>query len=129
MEFEDRARRYFDGSITDRERAIFEGAITLGAVCHQFVGTPISGDEEVVKALEKAISGSMRLQPYKEEVEVKIDTEALKGRKEHPYDYETLEGRHMDVRVVSKYRGVKATLRMRYVSELDYTLMYVERIE
>ncbi len=129
MEFKDIAKNYFDRSITDRERAIFEGAITLGAIYHQFVGTPICRNEEVVRALEKAISKTMRLQPYKEEVEVKIDIEALKAGKDHAYDYEILGNKHMDVRVISKYGDARVTVRMRYVPEIKYNLMYVEKIE
>ncbi len=124
------ARRFFDKSVTDRERAIFEGAITLGATYHQFIGTPICRDERIVKALEEAISKSMELQPHKEEVKVRINLDMIKEEKRHPYDYVTLQGRHLDIKVVSRYGKVKAILRMRYVPELDYTLMYyVERIE
>ena len=43
----------FFSNITSRERAIFEGAITMGALFHQFVGTPISRD--TVESLEKAM--------------------------------------------------------------------------
>jgi hypothetical protein len=123
------AKKYFDKSLTDRERAIFEGAITLGATYHQFVGTPISSDEKVVKSLEDAIANAMALQPHKKSIRLKIDRSALKGEKAHPYDYETLKGRHMDLRVVSEYGDSRATLRMRYISDVDFTLMYVEKIE
>lgn len=123
------ARKYFDKSVTDRERAIFEGAITLGATYHQFVGTPIAKDERVIRSLEDAISNSMALQPHKKSVRLKIDRSALKGEKAHPYDYETLKGRHMNLQVVSEYGGSRVTLRMRYIPDLDYTLMYVEKIE
>jgi hypothetical protein len=123
------ARKYFDKSVTDRERAIFEGAIALGATYHQFAGTPIAKDEKVVKSLEEAISNVMALQPYKKSVKLKIDRSALKGEKAHPYDYETLKGRHMDLQVVSEYGDSRATLRMRHIPDLNYTLMYVEKIE
>ena len=33
--------KYFS-NITKRERAIFEGAISMGALFHQFVGTPVN---------------------------------------------------------------------------------------
>jgi hypothetical protein len=123
------AKKYFDNNLTDRERAIFEGAITLGATYHQFVGTPISRDEKVVKSLEDAIANAMALQPHKKSVRLKIDRSALKGEKGHPYDYETLKGRHMDLRVISEYGDSRVTLRMRYVPDVDFTLMYVEKIE
>lgn len=34
-------KEYFS-NITTRERAIFEGAISMGALFHQFVGTPVN---------------------------------------------------------------------------------------
>jgi len=123
------ARKYFDRSLTDRERAIFEGAIALGATYHQFVGTPITKDEKVLKSLEEAISNVMTLQPYKKFVRFRIDRSALKGEKTHPYDYETLKGRHIDLQVVSEYGDSRVTLRMRYVPEINYSLMFVEKIE
>ena len=62
--------KYFK-NISQRERAIFEGAITMGALFHQFIGTPVS--EESAKVLERAIKESMELQPCIDSVEVKID--------------------------------------------------------
>jgi hypothetical protein len=123
------ARKYFDKTMTNRERAIFEGAIALGATYHQFVGTPIAKNEMIVKSLENAVSNVMALQPYKKSVKLKIDRSTLKGQKANPYDYETLKGRHMDLQVVAEYGNVRALLRMKYVPDLKYTLMYVEKIE
>ncbi len=48
-------------NLTDRERAIFEGGISMGALFHQFVGTPVSIN--TVESLEKAIVDSILLQP------------------------------------------------------------------
>ncbi len=123
------ARKYFYKELTDRERAIFEGAIALGATYHQFVGTPIAKNETILRSLERAISNVMTLQPYKKSVKLRIDRRLLKGRKTNPYDYETLKGRHMDLQVVAEYGNARAWLRMRYVPDLRYTLMYVEKIE
>lgn len=36
-------------NLSDRERAVFEGGISLGALFHQFVGTPVS--EKTKKSL------------------------------------------------------------------------------
>jgi hypothetical protein len=123
------ARKYFDKTMTNRERTIFEGAIAPGATYHQFVGTPIAKNEMIVKSLENAVSNVMALQPYKKSVKLKIDRSTLKRQKANPYDYETLKGRHMDLQVVAEYGNVRALLRMRYVPDLKYTLMYVEKIE
>ena len=53
-------KEYFS-NITTRERAIFEGAISMGALFHQFVGTPVNKDTK--EGLEKSMEDSLRLQP------------------------------------------------------------------
>ena len=119
-----RDEKYFK-NISHRERAIFEGAITMGALFHQFIGTPVSKDS--AKALEHAIKESMELQPCVEEVEVRIDF-GDGSRLENEYAYVSLTGEMLDVKVVSNYSGKRAVIRMRYVEELRYPLMYVESI-
>jgi hypothetical protein len=116
--------KYFK-NISHRERAIFEGAITMGALFHQFIGTPVSKDS--AKALELAIEESMQLQPCIDEVEVRIDLGD--SGLENEYAYVSLSGEMLDVKVVSTYHGVKAVCRMRYVEELNYPLMYVESVD
>ncbi|MEN6329078.1 MAG: dihydroneopterin aldolase family protein [Methanobacteriaceae archaeon] len=116
--------KYFK-NISHRERAIFEGAITMGALFHQFIGTPVSKDNAT--AIEQAIKESMELQPCIEEVEVRIifgDDAGLKNE----YAYVSLSGEMLDVKVVSTYHGKQAVTRMRYVEELKYPLMYVESV-
>jgi len=127
-EFEERAKRYFGKEVTDRDRAIFEGGITLGAIYHQFVGTPISRDAAVVSALEKAIEKTMSLQPYIERLEVKIDTSKMR-QPSHPYDYGEVGGRNLSVKLVSKYGKVRVYMKMFFVAELNYPLMFIEKIE
>jgi hypothetical protein len=126
---EETVRRYFDKSVTNRERAIFEGAIALGAIYHQFTGVPICKDEDTIRTLEESISKTMKLQPYRESVEVRIDASMIKGDKGHAYDYETLKGKHLDVRVKTRFGNARATTRMRYIPEIDFTLMYIEKLE
>jgi hypothetical protein len=126
--FEEKAKKYFGKDVTDRDRAIFEGAITLGATYHQFVGTPISKDTKVVSALEKAIEKTMLLQPYIEKVEVKIDLSNTKNGS-HPYDYSEVGRRNLSVKLISKYGKTRAYMRMSFVSELDFPLMFIEKIE
>jgi len=126
---EEFVKRYFDKSVTDRERAIFEGAIALGAIYHQFVGTPICKSKDVIKTLEEAIKKTMQLQPYRESIEVKIHPNLIKGQKDHEYDYETLKGKHLDIKVKAKYGSARASVRMRYIPEIDFTLMYIEKLE
>ncbi|HSQ01921.1 MAG TPA: dihydroneopterin aldolase family protein [Methanobacterium sp.] len=117
--------KYFN-NISKRERAIFEGAITMGALFHQFIGTPVS--IKSVVSLEKSIENAMELQPCINRVKIKINREILK-KIENEYDYISLTGEMLDVKVVSDYSDKRAVIRLKYISELKYPLMYVEAIE
>ncbi len=118
-------QKYFQ-NITTRERAIFEGAITMGALFHQFVGAPVSIDS--APSLEKAIEESLTLQPCISGVKVSIDREMLE-KAENEYEYLSLTGDMLDVRVSSQYQEVKVVVRMHYIEELQYPLMYVEEVD
>jgi hypothetical protein len=118
----------FDASITARERAIFEGGIALGAICHQFSGIPISPDKRVLRALERAMVECMRLTPYKKRIRIKIGRKGLRKRGTSPYYSEVLEEKDLDLTVVASYGGVDATVRMKYFPRLDFPLMYVEKV-
>ena len=112
--------KYFS-NITARERAIFEGGISMGALFHQFVGTPVNKDTK--EGLERTIEESFKLQPAIEDVEVKIN---LNDNTE--FDYISLSGDMLDVRIHTLINNVKAVIRIEYIEELNYPLMYVEKI-
>lgn len=117
--------KYFS-NISERERAIFEGAITMGALFHQFVGTPVS--IRSADSLERSIKDAMELQPCIYKLEVTIDRDRLQAV-ENEYDYVSLTGEMLDVRVWAVYGNKKVVVRLKYVEELNYPLMYVEKIE
>lgn len=112
--------KYFS-NITSRERAIFEGGISMGALFHQFVGTPVN--VKTKEGLEKTIEESFKLQPAIEDVEVKINLNDNTG-----FDYISLSGDMLDVRIHTVVDDVKAIIRIEYIEELNYPLMYVEKI-
>lgn len=116
--------KYFK-NITKRERAIFEGAITMGALFHQFIGTPVSIKN--VKSLEKSISEAMTLQPCISNVEIKIKREIL-NKVKNEFDYISLTGEMLDVKVVSDYLDSRAVIRLKFIDELNYPLMFVEEV-
>jgi len=122
MDIED---KYFK-NISSRERAIFEGAITMGALFHQFVGTPVNSKS--AETLEKSIKEAMELQPCIEEVQVKINRKMLEDANSE-FNYVSLNGDMMDIKVVSRYNNKKAVLRMEYIDKLMYPLMYVEEAD
>lgn len=118
-------KKYFS-NITERERAIFEGAISMGALFHQFIGTPINNKTK--DSLIIAIENSLKLQPAIEDVEVKINFDRLENALSE-FEYTSLNGDMLDVKIYTKVGNVKATIRMEFVEELNYPLMYVENIE
>ena len=116
--------KYFK-NISKRERAIFEGAITMGALFHQFIGTPVSILS--VKSLEKSIEDAMTLQPCINSVEIKINREKLENV-QNEFDYISLTGEMLDVKVVSDYSDKRAVIRLKFIDELNYPLMFVEEV-
>ncbi|MHA1266709.1 MAG: dihydroneopterin aldolase family protein [Candidatus Helarchaeota archaeon] len=119
------AKKYFGKDITDRDRAIFEGAITLGAIFHQFNGIPVT--QTTAPVLKEAIEKTMALQPFIEKVSVKIDEQTLRTHT-HTYDYTVLSGDKYELEVISQYGDVRVQLGMKFLEELDYPLMFIKRI-
>ena len=117
-------KTYFS-NITSRERAIFEGAISMGALFHQFVGTPVSFNTK--DGLAKSIEESLKLQPAIDDVSVKIRFDKLEESMTE-FDYTSLTGDMLDVRITTKVDNVKAIIRIEFIEELNYPLMYVENI-
>ena len=118
-------KEYFS-NITTRERAIFEGAISMGALFHQFVGTPVNKDTK--DSLEKAMEESLSLQPAIEKVEVEIRFDKLEQSMTE-FDYTSLTGDMLDVKIHTKVDDVIAIIRIEFIEELNYPLMYVEEIK
>ncbi len=112
--------------ISKRERAIFEGAITMGALFHQFIGTPVNS--KTVDGIEKAIKEAMELQPCINEVKIIINRKMLEQIK-NEFHYISLSGDMLDIKVFSEYEGHMAVIRMKFIEELQYPLMYVEEVK
>jgi len=108
---------------TDGEEASFEVGIKLGAMFHQFIGTPVS--PESAASLETAIEESIENQPHCESVSVSIDETALESDV-GPYGYTGLAGRHMTVEVVVEQEGRRATASM--AMEDGYPLMKLDAV-
>ena len=118
-------KEYFS-NITKRERAIFEGAISMVALFHQFVGTPVNKNSK--ESLERAMEESLNLQPAIEKVEVNIRFDKLEESMTE-FDYTSLTGDMLDVKIHTKVDDVLAIIRIEFIEELNYPLMYVEDIK
>jgi hypothetical protein len=110
---------------SDRDNALFEAGIKLGALYHQFIGTPVS--TETAEMLERAIERSVALQPWVNSVEVSINREKV-SEIENQFKYCELSGVMLDVKVVVLYGQVEVHARLKYEDEMDYPLMRVEKI-
>ena len=53
------------------------------------------------------------------------DLEKIKNE----YDYISLTGEMLNVRIESDYSDKRAVIRLKYIPELDYPLMYVEEVD
>jgi len=113
--------------INDRDRAVFEAGIKLGALYHQFVGTPVSVD--TIDDLSRAIEESVALQPYVRSVSVSIDREMVEKKQNPKFKYCELEGRMLHVSLQVLYKSTIAHVELAYDAEKDYPMMCVKKIE
>jgi len=113
-------------SCSDSERAAFEAGIKLGTIFHQYVGVPLSPDS--VGTLEHAIEAGSKVQPFVEDVKVTIDRSKLREKKGQ-YDYVPLTGDMLDVTLVVRFRSTRVRASMKFLRDMNYPLMYIEKIE
>ena len=112
--------------ITDRDYALFEAGIKLGAMYHQFVGSPVNID--TAESLECAISASIALQPYVQTIAVFIDRGMIRTNL-NEFGYCELEGKMLNVDAVIEYKTAVVHVGMGYDERIGYPLMYVQQIE
>ena len=103
---------------SDREQALFEAGIKLGALYHQWVGTPIS--RESAGSVETAIEKAVILQPYVEEITVRLDRDLMT---ENRFGYSELSGLMYDVEIITRVRF--AYCRARLCPSSGYPLMQI----
>jgi len=103
---------------TAREQAAFEAGIKLGALYHQWVGTPVSPG--TAASIESAIQKSVKLQPHVEEINVRLDRELMKP---NIFGYSELQGLMLRVEITTRVNG--ETCRARLRQEGDYPLMEI----
>jgi hypothetical protein len=102
--------------VTDRERAAFEAGIKLGALYHQWVGTPVS--RATAESLERAIEQSVGLQPAVERVKVTLDRDLMSP---NVFGYSEVAGLMYDVELITRVGKARCTATLSR-SE-DYPLM------
>ena len=109
--------------ITERDNALFEAGIKLGALYHQFTGAPVN--ISTIDSLEQAIKESISVQPYVEEISVTIDRDMVTNRTGEKFRYCELEGRMLEVEARITFGGTTATVGLKYDRSMDYPLMRI----
>jgi hypothetical protein len=82
---------------SEREQVVFEAGIKLGALYHQWVGTPVS--RESAASVETAIEKAVILQPFVEEITVKLDRSLMT---ENIFGYSELAGLMFHAEIVTR---------------------------
>jgi len=103
---------------TDREQAVFEAGIKLGALYHQWVGTPISRNS--ASSIETAIENAVILQPFVEEITVHLNRNLMT---ENVFGYSELSGLMFDVEIITRVGFTYC--RARLAMENGYPLMRI----
>ena len=105
--------------ISDREIAAFEAGIKLGAIYHQWTGTPVS--KQSADSLEDAIEKAHKLQPYVASVSVTLDRTRIIP---NTFGYSELTGLMFDVHLTTCVNTTTCKTRLSAVG--GYPLMEIK---
>lgn len=109
---------------TDRDVASFEAGIKLGAVYHQFIGTPVRPD--TTESLEAAMEAAMCAQPACQSATVRIDPDTVEADVNR-FGYTGLAGDHLEIEVTIVHEGITVYAELLEVD--SYPLMQLVSID
>ena len=104
--------------VTSQNQAVFEAGIKLGALYHQWVGTPVS--QNSAAGLESAIEQAVILQPFVEEIAVRLDRNLMTH---NVFGYSELSGLMFNVDIVTRVGF--SYCRARLLPQKGYPLMQI----
>ncbi|MEA3560014.1 MAG: dihydroneopterin aldolase family protein [Candidatus Thermoplasmatota archaeon] len=110
---------------SSRERAAFEAGIKLGALYHQYIGTPVG--PESAGSLEKAMSESMMVQPFVKKAVVTIDRKVL-NESLSSFGYASLSERMVKAEVEIEVDDAFVGASLQWIEEMEYPLMRLDEI-
>ena len=84
---------------------------------------------KTASSLEQAIQESISVQPFVENISVKIDRDLLKSKLNSEFGYTELQGPMLEVKITVKYGSSRVKVAMEYDPELNYPLMKIVEIE
>lgn len=120
---------YFAPDLTERERACFETGIKLGALYHILCGIPISSNEKTLQSIEKGIEASILCQPYVKFVKISLDRKKISGDKSTQFDYDDIKGEFIGADLIVEYESVEISARIKWVEDMQFPLMFIEKIK
>ena len=119
---------FFDPKLTAKERACFETGIKLGALYHILCGIPVSSNSNIIASIEKGIEAAISCQPYVKFVKVNLDKNKISGNKTTEFDYDEITGKIINAKIIVEYEAVEIIAKIQWVENLQYPLMYIEKI-
>ncbi|MFX1391479.1 MAG: dihydroneopterin aldolase family protein [Promethearchaeota archaeon] len=120
---------FFSPDLTERERACFETGIKLGALYHILCGIPIRRDEKIIKTIEEGIESAISCQPYVKSVKITLNRDKISGKKESEFDYDEITGKIIQAEVRIEYKSIHIIAKVKWVEDLEYPLMFIEKIQ
>lgn len=119
---------YFSPDLSARERACFEAGIKLGALYHILCGIPITSDEKIINSIENGIETAISCQPFVQYVKITLDKGNIKGNKSTEFDYDEISGKIIHAKLTVKYDTIEILAKIDWIEDLQYPLMYIEKI-
>lgn len=120
---------FFSPDLSDRERACFETGIKLGALYHILSGIPIQNDEKIIESIERGIESAISCQPFVKSVKIHLNRDKILKTKETEFDYDEITGRIIQAEINIEYQSINVVAKVEWVDELDYPLMFIEKIQ
>lgn len=119
---------YFPKNLSERERACFEVGIKLGALYHILCGLPISSNVDIIESIEKGIEASISCQPYVKNIKIHLNKDKIIGDKKTEFAYDDISGEIINAEIDLEYESVKIKAAIKWIEDLRYPLMYIEKI-
>lgn len=119
---------YFSPDLSLRERACFETGIKLGALYHILSGIPISSNEKIIEDIERGFEAAISCQPYVRSIRIILDRDKIVGNKFTEFDYDEITGKIIRAELILKYENIEVKAKIDYIEEMQYPLMYIEKI-
>lgn len=119
---------YFPTNLSERERACFEVGIKLGALYHILCGLPISSNVDIIESIEKGIEASISCQPYVKNIKIHLNKDKIIGDKKTEFAYDDISGEIINAEIDLEYESVKIKAAIKWIEDLRYPLMYIEKI-